>query len=174
MRACGHVALAGITQAKPAMECKLGAPVTGVAAAKSLMAASPAEEGMVMGQGPFGLKYYLSGAIAGGCVSACRLTIQLIQQQGCFASAWNMDRTCDPPAIAMSARWNVQLNTHIQCSYVEPARRVRAHEPPAIALNSSCHHAAFSQTACSRFSHSPVITESAVVSRTARSHRLTS
>merc|ERR1719198_2766498 len=45
---------------------------------KSLMpsaaftAASPKEDGMVMGQGPFDVKYFLSGALAGGI--CCGLT----------------------------------------------------------------------------------------------------
>merc|ERR1712087_671403 len=46
-------------------------PVTGAAAASKLFVPSAAE-GKVMGQGPFGLKYYLSGALAGGI--CCGLT----------------------------------------------------------------------------------------------------
>merc|ERR1719230_1583488 len=38
----------------------------------SMVAASPAEDGKVMGQGPFGVKYFLSGALAGGI--CCGLT----------------------------------------------------------------------------------------------------
>jgi solute carrier family 25 phosphate transporter 3 len=38
----------------------------------TMFAASPAEEAKIMGQGPFGLKYYLSGALAGGI--CCGLT----------------------------------------------------------------------------------------------------
>merc|ERR1719198_939884 len=53
------------------MQQKL-APSPATSAAAQAFFASPAEEGKIMGQGPFGLKYYLQGALAGGI--CCSLT----------------------------------------------------------------------------------------------------
>lgn len=60
------------SQARSSMEkTTIASPVTGAAAASKLFVPSAAE-GKIMGQGPFGLKYYLSGALAGGI--CCGLT----------------------------------------------------------------------------------------------------
>eukprot|EP00965_Chrysotila_dentata_P048297 1601815-Pleurochrysis_carterae.AAC.6 len=53
-------------RAKNAMNSPARSPVSRAMAAKPFVAASPAEDGTVMGQGPFGLKYYLAGALSGG------------------------------------------------------------------------------------------------------------